>query len=93
MIVGSLILLSQLVSLPAPALDRVDAWQVEARAGLDKAVEYLMAHQEEDGAFGHWRKSLSPDDKNWMVPEQNLALQVAHSLIHILRCRRPLHWI
>jgi len=77
LIVGSLILLSQLVSLPAPALDRVDDWQVEARAGLDKAVEYLMAHQEEDGAFGHWRNPLSPDDKNWMVPEQHLAFQVA----------------
>ena len=54
-----------------------DDWRVSARAGLDKALVYLLAQQEEDGAFGHWRFSSSPDDKNWMVPEQHYAFQVA----------------
>ena len=77
LIATSLILLSHLASGPLPAEGMTEDWRIGARAGLDKAVEYLMAHQEEDGAFGHWRNPISPDDKNWMVPEQHLAFQVA----------------
>ncbi|OUW44702.1 hypothetical protein CBD41_05275 [bacterium TMED181] len=77
MIVTSLILLSQLLVNPASAAEPLEDWRVETRAGLEKAVQFLLDHQEEDGAFGHWRNPLSPDDKNWMVPEQHFAFQVA----------------
>ena len=77
LIVTSLILLSQLLITPAEVADPPEDWRVGAQAGLDKAVQFLLDQQEEDGAFGHWRNPLSPDDKNWMVPEQHYAFQVA----------------
>ncbi|MGB1071933.1 MAG: hypothetical protein ACPG1Z_09715 [Planctomycetota bacterium] len=77
MIVATVLLLTQLVQGPSPVSGAEDDWRVSARAGLDKALVYLLAQQEEDGAFGHWRFSSSPDDKNWMVPEQHYAFQVA----------------
>ena len=77
LIVATVLLLTQLVQGPLPVNGAEDDWRVSARAGLDKALVYLLAQQEEDGAFGHWRFSSSPDDKNWMVPEQHYAFQVA----------------
>ena len=77
LIVATVLLLTQLVQGPLPVNGSEDDWRVSARAGLDKALVYLLAQQEEDGAFGHWRFSSSPDDKNWMVPEQHYAFQVA----------------
>lgn len=77
LIVATVLLLTQLVQGPLPVSGSEDDWRVSARAGLDKALVYLLAQQEEDGAFGHWRFSSSPDDKNWMVPEQHYAFQVA----------------
>lgn len=77
LIVATVLLLTQLAQGPLPVNGAEDDWRVSARAGLDKALEYLLAQQEEDGAFGHWRFSSSPDDKNWMVPEQHYAFQVA----------------
>lgn len=77
LIVATVFLLTQLVQGPLPVSGAEDDWRVSARAGLDKALVYLLAQQEEDGAFGHWRFSSSPDDKNWMVPEQHYAFQVA----------------
>ena len=77
LIVATVLLLTQLVQGPLPVSEAEDDWRVSARAGLDKALVYLLAQQEEDGAFGHWRFSSSPDDKNWMVPEQHYAFQVA----------------
>ena len=77
LIVATVLLLTQLVQGPLPVNGAEDDWRVSARAGLVKALVYLLAQQEEDGAFGHWRFSSSPDDKNWMVPEQHYAFQVA----------------
>ena len=59
LIVATVLLLTQLVQGPLPVTGAEDDWRVSARTGLDKALEYLLAQQEEDGAFGHWRFSSS----------------------------------
>ncbi|HIC23215.1 MAG TPA: hypothetical protein EYO84_07305, partial [Planctomycetes bacterium] len=49
----------------------VDDWRAEAAAGLQKAISYLLEHQEPDGAFGHWRGPIGSDDWYWSIPGQH----------------------
>ncbi|PCJ14542.1 MAG: hypothetical protein COB10_03695 [Planctomycetota bacterium] len=59
----------------------VDDWRAEAAAGLQKAISYLLEHQEPDGAFGHWRGPIGSDDWYWSIPGQHYSWQVATTAI------------
>ena len=56
-------------------------WRTEATAGLQKAISYLLEHQEPDGAFGHWRGPIGSDDWYWSIPGQHYSWQVATTAI------------
>lgn len=58
-----------------------DDWRAEATAGLQKAISYLLEHQEPDGAFGHWRGPIGSDDWYWSIPGQHYSWQVATTAI------------
>ena len=56
-------------------------WRQRATEGMQRAVNYLLEHQEPDGAFGHWRGPIGSDDWGWPIPGQHYAWQVATTAI------------
>ncbi|MGE4619898.1 MAG: hypothetical protein AAEJ04_08855 [Planctomycetota bacterium] len=74
-------MLCWLPGLDSPQQESDSQWRAETTAGLQKAVSYLLEHQEPDGAFGHWRGPIGSDDWGWSIPGQHYAWQVATTAI------------
>ncbi|MEE2882932.1 MAG: hypothetical protein VYD70_04330 [Planctomycetota bacterium] len=74
-------MLCSLQLFSVPEQQTVPDWRTQAAAGVDKAVSYLLEHQEPDGAFGHWRGPIGSDDWGWSIPGQHYSWQVATTAI------------